>query len=87
VQSDAITPDVVIECRPTVCPQCGQDLLQVEQAAIGKSQVVDLPPIEPIVIEAHRFCATCPSCGRVQAANYPAGLQPERVFGPQVEAF
>jgi transposase len=38
------------------------------------------------VIEAYRFCATCPSCEQVQAANYPTGLEPERVFGPQVEA-
>jgi len=41
------TPDVVIECRPTVCSQCGHDLNKVEQAAIGTSQVVDIPPIEP----------------------------------------
>jgi transposase len=79
------TPDVVIECRPTVCAQCGHDLTQVDQAARGISQVVDIPPIEPIVVEAHRFCATCPSCGHAQVADYPAGLEPERVFGPQVE--
>jgi hypothetical protein len=79
------TPDVVIKCRPSVCVQCGHDLTQGDQTAIGKSQVVDIPPIEPIVVEAHRFCATCPSCGHTQAADYPAGLEPERVFGPQVE--
>jgi len=79
------TPDVVIECRPTVCAQCGHDLTQVEPASIGTSQVVDIPPIEPIVVEAHRFSATCPSCGHEQAADYPAGLEPQRVFGPQVE--
>jgi transposase len=79
------TPDVVIECKPTVCAQCGHDLTKVEQAVIGKSQVVDIPPIEPIVVEAHRFCATCPSCGHAQAADYPLVLEPERVFGPQVE--
>jgi len=59
-------------------------LEKVEQTPIGTSQVIYLPPIEPIVVEAHRFAATCPSCGREQAADYPAGLEPERVFGPQV---
>jgi len=79
------TPDVVIECRPTVCAQCGGDLTKVEPVARGMSQVVDLPPIEPIVVEAHRFSARCPCCGHEQAADYPEGLEPERVFGPQVE--
>jgi transposase len=79
------TPDVILECRPTVCAQCGHDLTQVEQASSGTSQVVDIPPIEPIVVEAHRFSARCPGCGHEQAADYPAGLGPERVFGPQIE--
>lgn len=79
------TPDVVIECRPTVCAHCGHDLTTVDPTAIGKSQVIDIPPIEPIVVEAHRFCAMCPSCGHEQGVDYPAGLAPERVFGPQVE--
>jgi len=60
------TPAVVIACRPTVCMQCGHDLTTVEPAAMGKSQVVDIPPIEPIVLEAHRFSATCPSCGHLR---------------------
>ena len=48
------TPAVVIACRPTVCTQCGHDLEKVEQTPIGTSQGIYLPPIEPIVVEAHR---------------------------------
>jgi len=66
------TPDVVIECKPSVCVQCGQDLTQVEGAARGISQGVDIPPIEPIVVEAHRFCTTGPRCGHLSAADSPA---------------
>ncbi|MBI1923617.1 hypothetical protein HYR99_05150 [Candidatus Poribacteria bacterium] len=58
---------------------------KVEPTASGKSQVVDIPPTSPIVVEAHRFSATCPSCGHEQVADYPAGHKPSRVFGPQIE--
>lgn len=78
-------PDVIVEVRPKVCPRCGEDLTWVEGQCIGRSQVVEIPPIEPVVIEARRFSVTCPACGEVHRAEYPAGLEPERVFGPHVE--
>lgn len=68
----------------SVDPPCvrsaGHDLTQVETTSIGTSQVVDIPPVEPIVVEAHRFAATCHKCGHEQAADYPTGLEPQRVL-------
>jgi transposase len=79
-------PDVVIELRVERCAACGADLREEPQTVIGSSQVVDLPPVRPVVIEARRCTATCPVCGRTQSADYPAGLETERVFGPRLEA-
>lgn len=79
-------PDVVIECHLEACPDCGADLSGVEQHLVGSSQVVEIPPVQPVVVEAHRYSCTCPGCGKPQAADYPPGMEPQRVFGPRIEA-
>jgi transposase len=48
--------------------------------------VVELPPVEPVVLEAWRYAAPCPHCGATTLADYPAGFEPRRVFGPHLEA-
>jgi transposase len=53
---------------------------------VGRSQVVDLPPVQPVVVEAWRYAAVCPGCGAQTVAAAPPGLEPARVFGPGVEA-
>jgi len=79
-------PDWVVLCQPTHCTDCGADLAATPQERIGVSQVVELPPVQPVVFEAWRYAATCPGCGRTTAAEYPAGFEPARVFGPHLEA-
>jgi transposase len=79
-------PDWVVLCQPTHCAACGQDLAAAPQERIGVSQVVELPPVQPVVLEAWRYAATCPACGAATAAAYPAGFEPTRVFGPRLEA-
>jgi transposase len=79
-------PDWVVLCQPTHCGACGQDLAAVPQERVGVSQVVELPPVAPVVLEAWRYAATCPHCGATTTADYPAGFEPTRVFGPHLEA-
>ncbi len=79
-------PDVIIECRPASCDRCGADLPQAAGRLLGTSQVVEIPPVQPVVIEARRYECACPGCGHRQAGAYPAGLEPQRVFGPRLEA-
>ena len=45
-------PDVFIECKLDTCSDCGADLQDVEQKVVGSSQVVEIPPVQPVVIEA-----------------------------------
>src|SRR5215212_7525793 len=78
-------PDWVVLCQPTHCGTCGQDLTAAPQERVGVSQVVELPPVAPVVLEAWRYAATCPHCGATTAAAYPAGFEPTRVFGPHLE--
>jgi transposase len=79
-------PDAIVLCQPTHCGSCGQDLTAAPQERVGHSQVVELPPVQPVVFEAWRYAATCPHCGATTAAAYPVGFEPTRVFGPRLEA-
>jgi transposase len=80
------TPDVVVRCRPERCAGCGAGLPVAGQRRVGRSQVVELPPVRPVVVEAWRYAARCRACGGRTVAEAPAGLEPGRTFGPGVEA-
>jgi transposase len=79
-------PDWILLCQPHHCAGCGADLAGAPQERVGQSQVVELPPVEPVVLEAWRYATTCPHCGTTTTADYPAGFEPTRVFGPHLEA-
>jgi len=79
-------PDWIVLCQPTHCTSCGQALAAAPQERVGTSQVVELPPVQPVVLEAWRYAARCPTCGATTVAAYPAGFEPTRVFGPHLEA-
>lgn len=79
-------PDHTIECRMAVCHHCGWDLQAVGQCEVGRSQVIELPVIQTVVIEAVRYGVTCPGCGTEHQADYPPGFEPRRTFGPNLEA-
>jgi transposase len=80
------TPDQVLQVRPTACGGCGAELSRRDQRRVGKSQVIELPPVRPVVIEVWRYAAVCPACQHRTVAEAPAGLEPHRVFGPRLEA-
>src|SRR3954451_12032969 len=79
-------PDVVVRCCPTTCQGCGEPLPLSGQRRVGRSQVVELPPIRPVVVEAWQYAARCAGCGHRTKGTYPAWLEPTRTFGPQIEA-
>ena len=80
-----VEADVVIKCHVEQCAECGADLSDVPSHLLGSSQVVEIPPVEPVVIEARRYGCTCPHCGVRQSGAYPPGMEPERVFGRRLE--
>src|SRR5215204_130385 len=80
------TPDVVVRCRPTACRGCGAVLAEAGQRRVRRSQVVELPELRPVVIEAWVYATRCPACGARTVGEAPAGLEATRTFGPRVEA-
>ncbi len=78
-------PDMIVACRVESCEQCGEDLARARHYQVGSSQIVEIQPIRPMVIEAQRYGVHCPSCQHEQIAAYPTGYEPQRVFGPNLE--
>jgi transposase len=79
-------PDLIVRCRPIICVGCGEPLRLVGQRRVGRGQVIELPPIRPVVVEAWQYAASCLGCGHRTKGTYPEGLEPTRTFGPQIEA-
>jgi transposase len=79
-------PDVIVRCRPTTCRGCGAVLAGTGQRRVRRSQVVELPELRPVVIEAWAYAARCAACGERTIGETPAGLEATRTFGPRVEA-
>jgi transposase len=79
-------PDVIVRCRPRACQGCGEPLPVAGQRRVGRTQVVEVPPVRPVVVEAWQYAARCRRCGTRTKGTYPAGLEPTRTFGPQIEA-
>src|SRR5688572_10673722 len=68
-------PDVIVRCRPSLCQGCGEPLPLAGQRRLGRSQVVELPPVRPVVIEAWQYAARCRGCGARTKCAYPEGLE------------
>jgi transposase len=81
-----VSPDVVVRCRPTACRGCGAALVESGQRRVRRSQVVELPELRPVVLEAWVYAARCKRCGERTIGEPPAGLEATRTFGPRVEA-
>jgi len=76
--------DEVIECRVSICRDCGRDLSDLPQHIAGRHQVIDMPPLRAIVREIIRYGRYCPCCANYQRAESPPGFERGRVVGEQL---
>jgi transposase len=75
-------PDQIVECVAAVCPRCGRDLSDVPRQLLHTHQVVDIPPIQPIVYEIRQYQHQC-TCGACVPARLPQGYA-HSGFGPNL---
>lgn len=65
----------VIEHHPTICPICGESLSGEDENPY-RHQIVEIPPIEPIVIEHRLHELRCRQCGTSTRATLPDEVNP-----------
>src|SRR5450756_285003 len=53
------TPDIIEDHSPFYCTCCGEDLSSEPGLFSGRRQVIDIPPIAPIVTEHQLFDKRC----------------------------
>ena len=74
----------VIDHHPVTCPCCGESL-KGEDTVPYRHQIVEIPPIEPIVIEHRLHQLTCERCGTSTRAKLPDHVSPSG-YGVRVVA-
>ena len=73
-----------IDHHPRVCACCGEKLTG-EDTNPHRHQIVEIPPISPIVVEHRLHKLTCPGCGKSTRAKLPADVNPTG-YGARVVA-
>src|SRR5262252_6524 len=76
--------DEVVVIKPTQCPHC-QAPLAGDDPKPWRHQVIEIPPIKPVVTEYQWHQLACPACGATTRAPWPAGV-PSGTYGPRVQA-
>ena len=76
--------DEVVEHHPNACRRCGT-LLHGEDPDPLRHQVIEIPPIAPVVIEHRLHRLVCPCCSTSTCATLPAEVEASP-YGPRLSA-
>jgi transposase len=79
------SPDKLIEHISSYCKQCGDNLSEMKSEFIGRRQVIDIPPIQPVITE-HRIYKTICKCGCQNTSEYPANVKTSISYGSNIES-
>jgi transposase len=74
----------VVEHHPEACRRCGQLLEGVDPEPL-RHQVIEIPPITPVLKEYRLHRLVCPCCSTSTCAPLPADVEPTR-YGPRLSA-
>jgi transposase len=76
--------DEVVVIKPEECTQCHAPL-SGDDPKPWRHQVIEIPPIKPVVTEYQWHQLVCAACGEVTRAPWPTGV-PSGTYGPRVQA-
>ena len=76
--------DEVVVLKPEQCSGC-QAPLSGDDASPFRHQVIEIPPLKPVITEYQWHQLGCPACGATTRAPWPDGI-PSRTYGPRVQA-
>jgi transposase len=76
--------DEVVPIKPAQCAGCHAPLWGDDPQPF-RHQVIEIPPIEPVVTEYQWHQLVCPACGETTRAPWPKGV-PSGTYGARVHA-
>jgi transposase len=76
--------DEVVVLKPDRCSGC-HALLWGDDPAPFRHQVIEIPPLQPVVTEYQWHQLVCAGCGEMTRAPWPEGV-PSSTYGPRVQA-
>ena len=79
------TPDKIETLYPDFCNNCGQSLSQASFEMTARRQVIDIPPIVPIITEFQRYSTNC-TCGHHQLGTFPDGVDNHIQYGKNIQS-
>jgi transposase len=79
-------PDRIEWHRAERCRHCRRSLKEVKSSSHEKRQEFDVPPVKIEVVEHRAEIKTCPFCGHVQKADFPANIQQPVQYGPRLKS-
>jgi transposase len=79
------TPDEVVHHRPDRCEDCGSALPESADRGYQRRQVVEVPPVTPVVTEHRAHTYRC-RCGCETTAPFPDEARAPASYGPRARA-
>jgi transposase len=76
--------DEVVVLKPEQCQGCHAPLSGAD-ATPFRHQVIEMPPIQPVITAYHWHQLVCTACGATTRAPWPKGV-PRGPYGPRVHA-
>src|SRR6266853_1477411 len=76
--------DEVVVLKPEQCSGCHAPLSGDDPTPF-RHQVIEIPPIQPVLTEYQWHQLVCPACGATTRAPWPVGV-PSGTYGPRVQA-
>ena len=74
----------VVVLKPAQCSGCHAPLSGDDPTPF-RHQVIEIPPLKPVITEYQWHQLVCPACGETTRAPWPAGV-PSGTYGPRVQA-
>lgn len=78
-------PDEIVEHRPQHCDDCGSALDSSADRGYQRRQVIEVPPVKPVVIEHRAHTYRC-GCGSDTTASFPGEARAPVTYGPRTRA-